>query len=64
MRKFIDQIFHVVECVRARAPWKFIDAPLRGRGRRLRTTAIKIKTLSSYSNFGLGQFFQSSARPH
>jgi len=26
--KFIDQTFHIVACVRACAPWKFIDAPV------------------------------------
>jgi len=36
--KFIDQNFHFLKRVRARAPWKFIDSPWEACPPRLRTT--------------------------
>jgi len=41
--KFSDQTFHGVGRVKARAPWKFIDAP-RGRNPRIRTTVLDTRS--------------------
>jgi len=38
--KFIDQSLHLVERVKARAPWNFIDAPPPPGPHRLRTTVL------------------------